>query len=59
MQRRTVFCVSLITISSVTCHLFNLHVSINTTRHTEINTAESLEPEPSAFEVDKAVYKLT
>jgi len=37
--------------------LLNVH-GVNDIRHTEIHTAESLVPEPSAFEVELAIEKL-
>jgi len=38
-------------------HQLNLH-GVNDSRQTEIHTAESLVPEPSAFEVEMAIEKL-
>ena len=38
--------------------LFNVH-GVNDVRQTEINTAEPLVPEPSAFEFERAFEKLT
>jgi hypothetical protein len=39
------------------CQLLNVHV-VNDSRKTEIHTAESLVPEPSAFEFEMAIEKL-
>ena len=37
--------------------LLNVH-TVNDVRQTEIHTAEPLEPEPSAFEIELAIEKL-
>jgi hypothetical protein len=39
------------------CQLLSVH-KVNDVRHTEVHTAELLEPEPSSFEVEIVIEKL-